>query len=86
MALRKRGGTFLICFRMRYPEKGGSLRKGGFQPWRKLWTTEKLCKPRGHEHKNPMLPVLQAVCSQCYQCYKQCVVVIMSALRTQLHI
>ena len=62
MALRKRGGTFLICFRMRYPEKGGSLRKGGFQPWRKLWTTEKLCKPRGHEHKNPMLPVLQAVC------------------------
>ena len=28
MALRKRG----------YPEmEGGSLRKGGFEPWRKLW-------------------------------------------------
>ena len=39
MTLRKRGTTFLICFRKReVPErKGGSLRKGGFQPWRKLW-------------------------------------------------
>ena len=39
MALRKRG-NFLNLLQ----KEGGSLRKGGFQPWRKLWTEKLLEK------------------------------------------
>ena len=31
--LSERGGNFLNLLQ----KEGGSLRKGGFQPWRKLW-------------------------------------------------
>ena len=63
MALRKRGATFLICFRKRYPERGGSLRKGGVPTLEETMDYRKIMQNQG----------VMNIKTQCYQCYNQCV-------------
>ena len=71
---QKMGGNFFYLLQKEVPRKGGfPQRRGGSNPGGNYGLQKNYAKPRGHEHKNPMLPVLQPVCSQCYQCYKQCV-------------